>query len=73
MGFGLPCHRRPSPFRQKIAALLPEARKWRTVLAMQAARRQYLKTGDVVEATIVNASGTIDLGVQRNVVVEEGL
>jgi len=63
----------PSPFRQKIAALLPEATKWRTFLAVQAARRQYLKTGDVVEATIVNASGTIDLGVQRNVVVEEGL
>ena len=63
----------PSPFRQKIAALLPEATKWRTFLAVQAARRQYLKTGDVVEATIANASGTIDLGVQRNVVVEEGL
>jgi len=48
-------------------------RKFRTFRAVQAARRQYLKTSDIVEATIANASGTIDLGVQRNVVVEEGL
>ena len=33
--------------------------------------RQYLKAGDVVEARIASASDGIDLGVQRNVVVEE--
>lgn len=60
----------PSPFRQKLAALLPEAVKWKVFLGIQAKRRQYLKVGDVVEATIRNASGTVDLGRQRNLVTE---
>lgn len=63
----------PSPRRQKIAALLPEARKWQIFLNVQAKRPQYLKIGDVVEANISNVSGSIDLGVQRNLVVEEQL
>jgi len=61
----------PSPAKQRIAALLPEAAKWKMFMQVQAKRPQYLRTGDVVEARIVSADGTIDLGVQRNVVVEE--
>ncbi len=61
----------PSPFRQKIAGLFPEATKWKMFLNVQAKREQYLKIGDVVEARISNPSGGIDLGVQRNVVVGE--
>jgi hypothetical protein len=38
---------------------------------MQAERPQYLRAGDVVEAHIVSSDGSINLGVQRNVVVEE--
>jgi 2,4-didehydro-3-deoxy-L-rhamnonate hydrolase len=61
----------PSPLRQRVAALLPEAAKWKVFLKMQSKRGQYLKAGDVVEARIASASDGIDLGVQRNVVVEE--
>jgi len=61
----------PSPGRQKIAALLPEARKWKLFMNVQAKRSQYLKPGDVVEAAILSPAGGINLGTQRNVVVEE--
>lgn len=61
----------PSPAKQRIAALLPEQIKWKAFLKAQAARRQYLKAGDVVEASIRSADGTIDLGTQRNRVVEQ--
>jgi len=61
----------PSPSRQKIAALFPEATKWKFFLNVQSKRPQYLKIGDVVEARISHPSGDIDLGVQRNVVVGE--
>jgi 2,4-didehydro-3-deoxy-L-rhamnonate hydrolase len=61
----------PSPAKQRIAALLPEAVKWKMFMALQAARIEYLKAGDVVESRIVSADGSIDLGVQRNHVVDE--
>jgi 2-keto-4-pentenoate hydratase/2-oxohepta-3-ene-1,7-dioic acid hydratase in catechol pathway len=61
----------PSPAKQRIAALLPEATKWRMFMKVQAARPQYLKPGDVVEARIFSADGEIDLGTQRNRVVED--
>lgn len=59
----------PSPGKQKIGALLPEAKKWALFLKAQARRSQYLKPGDVVEASIKSADGRIDLGTQRNRVV----
>ena len=62
----------PSPAKQRIAALLPEKTKWDLFFKAQAARPQYLKPGDVVEAWIRSAEGTIDLGVQRNRIVAEG-
>lgn len=61
----------PSPAKQRIAALMPEAAKWKLFLKAQEGRTQYLKPGDVVEARICSADGVIDLGVQRNCVVGE--
>ncbi|MCY1285938.1 hypothetical protein D9M68_244320 [compost metagenome] len=61
----------PSPGKQRIAALLPERVKWQAFMKAQAERSQYLKAGDVVEASIRSADGVIDLGVQRNRVVEQ--
>ncbi len=61
----------PSPSRQRVAALLPDRVKWNMFLKMQAGRSQYLKAGDLVEARIASPDGSIDLGVQRNRVVDE--
>jgi 2-keto-4-pentenoate hydratase/2-oxohepta-3-ene-1,7-dioic acid hydratase in catechol pathway len=61
----------PSPMKQRIAAMLPEKAKWQMFLKVQERRTQYLKVGDVVESRICSSDGVIDLGVQRNVVVEE--
>ncbi|WP_058545112.1 fumarylacetoacetate hydrolase family protein [Pseudomonas fluorescens] len=62
----------PSPTKQRLAAaLLSESVKWKAFSKAQEARKDfYLKVGDVVEATIRSADGVIDLGAQRNVVVE---
>lgn len=60
----------PSPAKQRIAALLPEATKWKMFMKVQSRRSQYLKGGDVVESRIATADGSIDLGVQRNRVVD---
>lgn len=62
----------PSPGKQRIAALLPEKKKWELFFKVQSARTQYLKPGDVVEATIRSPDGRIDLGTQRNRIVAEG-
>lgn len=61
----------PSPAKQKIGALLPERKKWEMFLKAQAQRPQYLKPGDVVEASIRSAYDLIDLGTQRNRIVAE--
>jgi len=61
----------PSPTKQRLAALIPEAKKWELFLAAQAKRTQYLKPGDVVEASVRSADGKVDLGVQRNRIVAE--
>ncbi|GLZ88030.1 fumarylacetoacetate hydrolase [Metapseudomonas resinovorans] len=62
----------PSPAKQRIAALLPEAVKWKAFMKAQEGRSDhYLKHGDVVEASIRSADGVIDLGMQRNLVVEQ--
>ena len=61
----------PSPFKQRIFALLPEETKWKTFLKVQERRAQYLKVGDVVESRIRSSDEVVDLGVQRNLVVEE--
>lgn len=61
----------PSPAKQKIGALLPEKTKWDLFLKVQSQRKQYLRNGDLVEASIGTADGKIDLGVQRNRIVAE--
>lgn len=61
----------PSPAKQRIASLFPEAMKWKFFMKVQASRPQYLKPGDIVEARIASKDGRIDLGVQRNKVVED--
>jgi 2,4-didehydro-3-deoxy-L-rhamnonate hydrolase len=59
----------PSPAAQRLAALLPERTKWSLFLKGQE-KRPYLRPGDVVEATIRSRDGVIDLGTQRNRIVE---
>jgi 2-keto-4-pentenoate hydratase/2-oxohepta-3-ene-1,7-dioic acid hydratase in catechol pathway len=61
----------PSPRKQRLSQLLPEKTRWTMFLRIQSRRPQYLKPGDVVEARIRSADGTIDLGVQRNRIVAE--
>lgn len=61
----------PSPAKQRLGALLPEKKKWEIFFKVQSKRPQYLKQGDVVEASIRSADGSIDLGLQRNRIVQE--
>lgn len=61
----------PSPAKQKIGAMLPEKKKWEIFFKVQSKRPQYLKAGDVVEASIRSADGHVDLGVQRNRIVAD--
>lgn len=61
----------PSPLKQKIGALLPEKKKWEIFLNVQSKRTQYLKPGDVVEASIRSPDRSVDLGLQRNCIVAE--
>lgn len=58
----------PSPGKQKVAAMLPEKKKWELFMKAQEARSQYLKPGQVVESRIRSQDGIIDLGSQRNLV-----
>lgn len=62
----------PSPAKQKIGAMLPEKKKWEIFFKVQSKRPQYLKPGQVVEASIRSADGRVDLGAQRNRIVAEG-
>lgn len=58
----------PAAVRRLATALLPEDRMWAAFIARNQ-RKPYLSPGDVVTSSIRNASGTIDLGTQRNVIV----
>lgn len=60
----------PSPAKQKFAAILPEATKWKLFMKIQAKRTQYLQPGDKIETVIRSSDGAVDLGVQRNTVVQ---
>ena len=59
----------PPPSKQRIAALLSAKKRWELFMQAQAHRPQYLQPGDLVEARIRSADGAIDLGVQRNRIV----
>lgn len=60
----------PSPAQQRIAALLPEKTKWKLFRQAQSQQKEYLQLGDVVEAVIRSPDGRIDLGRQRNEIVQ---
>lgn len=62
----------PSPGKQKVAALLPVAKKWQLFMKAQAKRPQYLQPGQTVTANIRSSDGVIDLGTQRNLVMKAG-
>jgi 2,4-didehydro-3-deoxy-L-rhamnonate hydrolase len=61
----------PSLSKQRIAALLPESVKWKLFMKAQTNSPLYLQEGDIVEARIASADGAINLGVQRNQVINE--
>ncbi|MFJ9559346.1 fumarylacetoacetate hydrolase family protein [Streptomyces fuscichromogenes] len=50
---------------EKIGSLLPPAVKWKAFFRSQAKNPRYLRTGDVITATIATPDGRIDLGEQR--------
>jgi 2-keto-4-pentenoate hydratase/2-oxohepta-3-ene-1,7-dioic acid hydratase in catechol pathway len=54
----------PKPV-ERLATLLPPARKWQIYLDRQARNPRYLQHGDVVTATIATDDGALDLGTQR--------
>lgn len=58
----------PSPAVTKVAALLPESKKWQLFIKSQKRRQQYLQAGDVVESTITSRDQTLDLGRQRHTI-----
>ncbi|MGW6425117.1 fumarylacetoacetate hydrolase family protein [Nocardia sp. NPDC055053] len=58
----------PSAMAQRMAGLLPEARRWPLFVKSQLRTSGYLKPGDIVTAGISTADGEIDLGTQRNLV-----
>jgi 2-keto-4-pentenoate hydratase/2-oxohepta-3-ene-1,7-dioic acid hydratase in catechol pathway len=58
----------PGALVQRIAALLPEEKRWELFVKGQAKSGAYLKPGDRVEAAIRTDDGKLDLGVQRNTV-----
>lgn len=60
----------PSPLVAKIGGLLPEATKWAMFKKMQGKKPNYLKPNDVMELTVRSADGRIDLGVQRNRIIQ---
>jgi 2-keto-4-pentenoate hydratase/2-oxohepta-3-ene-1,7-dioic acid hydratase in catechol pathway len=52
-----------------IASLLPPAVKWKAFFKSQARNPMYLRSGDVIEASVSTDDGAIDLGTQRMTVV----
>ena len=61
----------PSPLLIRVAALLPEKKKWQLFIKKQLARPFYLQPGDVVESSIQSDDGQINLGVQHHQVISE--
>ncbi|MEU1995544.1 fumarylacetoacetate hydrolase family protein [Nocardia gamkensis] len=53
---------------QRLAGLLPEAKKWALFIRAQLRNPAYLAPGDVVTASIRTDDGVLDLGTQRNTV-----
>jgi hypothetical protein len=60
------------PCSKTDSAILPEKKKWEIFSKVRSKRPQYLKPGQVVEASIRSVNGRVDLGMQRNRIAEEG-
>lgn len=58
----------PNAVVQKIAGLLPDARRWDLFVRTQRRSRAYLRPGDRVTASIRTDDGALDLGTQHNTV-----
>ncbi|MHA3021844.1 fumarylacetoacetate hydrolase family protein [Mycobacterium sp. BMJ-28] len=58
----------PALVRRLGTALLPEDKLWASFIRMNK-RKPYLKPGDVINASIRNSSGSIDLGTQRTTII----
>jgi 2-keto-4-pentenoate hydratase/2-oxohepta-3-ene-1,7-dioic acid hydratase in catechol pathway len=58
----------PPKIVEKLAGLLPPAKKWKLFFDRQAGNPHYLQDGDVVTATIAAPDGRLHLGSQRNTV-----
>ncbi len=56
----------PPKVVQKVSGLLPDDLKWKLFFKGQAKNPNYLRDGDVVEATVGTDDGKIALGTQRN-------
>jgi 2-keto-4-pentenoate hydratase/2-oxohepta-3-ene-1,7-dioic acid hydratase in catechol pathway len=54
---------------EKLAGLLPPAKKWELFFRRQARNPRYLRDGDVISAGIASADGELDLGTQRSTVI----
>lgn len=63
--------RAPGKLLQKIAALIPEKKKWELFIKGQLKRSEYLKPGDKIQSSIRTADRRIDLGDQELLVVQE--
>ncbi|MEI1280598.1 fumarylacetoacetate hydrolase family protein [Leptospira venezuelensis] len=63
--------RAPGKLLQKIAALLPEKKKWELFIKGQLKRSEYLQPGDKIHSFIRSADRRIDLGDQILKVVQE--
>lgn len=61
----------PSPFKVRLAGLLPENKKWQLFKSMQKKRPGYLQPGDELEVSIKSPDGVLDLGVQNHVIRQE--
>jgi 2-keto-4-pentenoate hydratase/2-oxohepta-3-ene-1,7-dioic acid hydratase in catechol pathway len=59
----------PAKIVEKLAGLLPPAKRWELFFKRQARNPRYLQDGDVITATISSADGWFDLGTQRTTVV----
>ncbi|MEZ0351610.1 fumarylacetoacetate hydrolase family protein [Mycobacterium sp. pR1184] len=57
----------PKPLAM-IGNLLPTSLKWKVFFSRQAGNPNYLRHGDIVEASVATDDGAIDLGAQRNAV-----
>lgn len=57
----------PALVRRLATALLPEDKLWASFIKMNQ-RKPYLRPGDVIEASIRNTAGSLDLGTQRTTI-----